>query len=78
MTNSSKIFERAIIFDRIQQALANPDSSSYKAIKKLGGKKIDAFFCSMPKEFMIILAEKVLKTLQQFGATETIARMRLQ
>ncbi|MBR2440504.1 MAG: AAA family ATPase [Lentisphaeria bacterium] len=78
LTNSSKIFERAIIFDRIQQALANPDSSSYKAIKKLGGKKIDAFFCSMPKEFMIILAEKVLKTLQQFGATETIARMRLQ
>ena len=78
LTNSSKIFERAIIFERIQQAFLNPDSSSYKAIEKLGGARIDAFFSTMPKEFMIILTEKIVETLQKFGATGTIARMRLQ
>lgn len=77
--DSKKIFERAIIFQRIQNALINSESKSYTAIKKLGGKKIDKFFTSMPKEFMVIITtEKILAVLQEFGAKETIARMRLQ
>lgn len=75
--SSTKIFERAIIFQSIQNAFLHPNSSSYKAIKKLGGKKIDDFFADMPKEFMVILTDNFLAVLKEFGATETLKRLKL-
>lgn len=78
LSSSSNAFERAIIFQRIQNAFLNSDSKSYEAIKALGGKKIDKFFTAMPKEFMVILTENILSVLKEFGAKATIERMRLQ
>ena len=67
-----------MILQRIKLAFEDKGCPSFKNIKKLGGKKIDAFFNSLPKECVCLMSsDAILEVFKDFGAKETLARLRL-